>query len=75
MTFALHVLLLVVLKGIEINDARYTTQVAGSGKPLRTLLKEKKATLVPSTVKFLSQQIIKALSEMPNRIPEGENKS
>jgi len=44
-------------------------------KPLPTLVKEKKATLVPSTVELLYQQTKKAPSDRSNRIPEGGKKS
>jgi len=50
---------------------RNTTQVV---KSLPTLIKEKKATLVPRTVKLLYQQTKKAQSEKSNRVPEGEKK-
>jgi hypothetical protein len=39
------------------------------------LIKEKKATLVPRTVKLLYQQTKKAQSEKSNRVPEGGKKS
>jgi hypothetical protein len=39
------------------------------------LIKEKKVTLVPSTVKLLYQQTKKAQSERSNREPEGGKKS
>jgi hypothetical protein len=39
------------------------------------LIKEKKATLVPSTVKLLYQQTKKAQSERFNKVPEGGKNS
>ena len=44
-------------------------------KPLPTLIKKSKVTLVPSTVKLLYQQTTKAQSERSNRVPDGGKKS